>query len=357
MGEQMDLHALSVMIEMQPEGMLLTRGRHIYFMNRRAIELLGSDFTGLQVSLALPQLLINLQCRSCAAAVTIGERFLTMSVVTVGLYRLYTIREAPEQPPAPRPAQELWTHLMSLRMLTLQIHGKMEQLESAEGSALAARLDKLYYQMHRRLTNDATLAGLSDGTLPYMPCPVDCTAAIRRIDTPLRTIMEERGIALQIELPEEPVCAMADGELMNRVLMNLLLNSLAVCGSGDHMRLTMRIWEDKILMTIHDSGPGIPANRLPELIWAGTRSGLAVVQGILRLHGGSFLIESNPGSGTTVRLVLPRAAETELRTPETAFGNADIHPTLLEGLADFLTPEQVTRIEQEMGFGQYDGDQ
>ncbi len=350
MAEQFDLGSMAALLQLQADGVILTRGRQIHFMNQSAKELLGGDFTGAQTAKVLPSFLTNLQSHACAAAVTMGQRLLTLTVSTVGVYRLYTLREPTVSAPMSPPAQELWTHLMNLRLLSQQLRAHMEIQGSAEGKALAAKFNRLYYQSHRKLTNDATLAGLDDGTLPYLPQPVNCAEAVRRIEGPLVRLMAEQGIELRTELPEEPVPAMADGELLNRALLNLLLNSLANCGAGDYVRLSLLTLSDHVLLTIHDSGCGIPAEKIRELLGSKKRGGFAVVQGIMGLHGGSLLVESDSGSGATVRLLLPKLQDLSLLQSPSAASRCDLNPILLTGLADFLTPEQTTRLEQTSEF-------
>lgn len=350
MAEQFDLASAAALLQLQADGVILTRGRQIAFMNRSAMELLGSDFTGAQTAKVLPSFLVNLQSHCCAAAVTIDERMLTLTVSSAGVYRLYTLRAPQTCPPASPVSQELWTYLMNLRLLSHQLRERMETLGSSEGQALTAKLTRTYYQIHRKVTNDATLTSLSDGSLPFLPKPVNCTDAVRRIEEPLGRLTAEQGIELRTELPEEPAGIMADGELLNRALLNLLLNSLENCGEGDFVRLSLQVLSDHVLLTVHDSGSGIPPEKIGELLWSNRRGGFAVVQGIVGLHGGSFLIESDTGSGATVRLLLPKLKDAAALRSDPPEAKQDVNPILLGGLAGFLTPEQAAKLEQTSEF-------
>ncbi len=349
MAEQFDLTTAAALLELQADGVLLTRGRAVAYMNPAAQQQLGGDFTGAAVSKVLPACLVNLQSHSCAAAVTAGERFLTVTVRTAGLYRLYTLRRLPEPKPVSAPGQELWTHLMNLRMLTQQLDSAADRGGSAEGKELSARFTRLYYQLHRKLTNASTLSGLDDGTLPFVPAEVECVSALQSIRSALARLTEGQGIALETELPEEPVCVLADGELLNRALLNLLLNALQQCKAGDALKLRLHASKDTVTIALADAGPGLSAERLRDLLCPEERGGLSVVQGVVRLHGGSFLAENNPGGGTTARILLPRVLN-----PSSLHSGGDreleLAKALLSGLADFLTPEQVQRLSAEAEF-------
>ena len=349
MAEQFDLTTAAALLELQADGVLLTRGRAVAYMNPAARQQLGGDFIGAAVSKVLPACLVNLQSHSCAAAVTAGERFLNVTVSTAGLYRLYTLHRQQTPKPTANPGQELWTHLMNLRMLTQQLDAAATRGESAEGKALSARFIKLYFQLYRKLTNASTLACLDDGTLPFVPTEVDCVPALRAIEGAVAGLTEGQGITLQTELPEEPVCVNADGELLNRAFLNLLLNGLQHCAPGDALRLRLYASKDTVTIALSDQGPGVPAERMRDLLCPAERGGLSVVQGVVRLHGGSFLIENNPGGGTTARILLPRVLNpTSLH--RSGDRELDLAKALLSGLADFLTPEQVQRLSAEAEF-------
>lgn len=103
---------------------------------------------------------------------------------------------------------------------------------------------------------------------------------------------------------------------LNQVFMNLLVNAgHAIEGSG---RVTVRTFErdGRAVVEISDTGSGIPRENLETIFepgfttkesGVGTGLGLAIAKQIIEDHGGTIEVESEPGKGSTFRLILPAA--------------------------------------------------
>jgi signal transduction histidine kinase len=97
---------------------------------------------------------------------------------------------------------------------------------------------------------------------------------------------------------------------------NLLDNALRFTPENGSIQITLCQQETDFEVAISDNGCGIAAQHLPHVFDRfyraessrgsdGAGLGLALVKSIVDLHGGSATIESNPGRGTTVKLVFP----------------------------------------------------
>ena len=107
---------------------------------------------------------------------------------------------------------------------------------------------------------------------------------------------------------------------IEQVVVNLLLNACQALASPDAaIALTTTVSDDgkAVVLTVADAGTGISPEDLPRVTdpffttkraTGGTGLGLSVSAGIVKEHGGSLEFSSEPGRGTTVRLVLPVAA-------------------------------------------------
>ena len=134
-----------------------------------------------------------------------------------------------------------------------------------------------------------------------------------------------RGVDLQAEAPpaDSPApFAALDIELFERAVANLLDNALKFCRAGDRVVLSACQSQGRVEVRVADNGPGIPAAELPHLFdrfyqsrttvapatgEGGKGLGLAIVKRIAELHGGEVSVQSTPGGGTQVMLVLPAA--------------------------------------------------
>jgi putative PEP-CTERM system histidine kinase len=104
-------------------------------------------------------------------------------------------------------------------------------------------------------------------------------------------------------------------EQLGQVLTNLILNARQAIGDEGEIAIQTSRQDRNIVITITDTGPGIPADRLPSVFRPfqtskanGLGLGLYQCRRIVEAHGGSLFLESEIGKGTAVRVVLPVAA-------------------------------------------------
>lgn len=107
---------------------------------------------------------------------------------------------------------------------------------------------------------------------------------------------------------------------IQQVVMNLVLNARdAMLGKGGSIIIGAGKTEDKLFISVADTGPGIPAAMLPRIFepfvttksgsdsssGSGTGLGLAFCREIVEAHDGAITVESRPSCGTTFRVILP----------------------------------------------------
>ena len=118
---------------------------------------------------------------------------------------------------------------------------------------------------------------------------------------------------------QEGVTAQANRPLLSRLLQNLIDNAEKYGAPGGRIWVTLRREAGEIRLTVRDEGPGIPPDQ-QEKIWQrfyqvdpsrggdrGAALGLAIVQQIARVHGGTMTLESSPGRGCAFTLHLPES--------------------------------------------------
>jgi signal transduction histidine kinase len=132
--------------------------------------------------------------------------------------------------------------------------------------------------------------------------------------------MQENGVRVTMQAPEEPMIVRVDAELMQQALLNLLLNGMQAMSGGGTMRVMLRREHQFGVVEVIDEGEGIPAELLPrifELYFTtkpkGSGIGLAMTYRILQMHGGAMEVRSNADAnslerGTTFTFRLPIAA-------------------------------------------------
>jgi PAS domain S-box-containing protein len=134
-----------------------------------------------------------------------------------------------------------------------------------------------------------------------------------------RPTIDAAGHELIVDLPTEPVILDADLTRLAQVLSNLLTNSGKYTDPGGRIWLTARTEADTVIITVRDTGIGIASAALPTLFemfsqvdWRGERAagglgiGLALVKGLVEMHGGTVTASSpGAGQGSTFTVTLP----------------------------------------------------
>ncbi|HTZ45301.1 MAG TPA: HAMP domain-containing sensor histidine kinase [Jatrophihabitans sp.] len=178
------------------------------------------------------------------------------------------------------------------------------------------------------LVNDLLLLARLDSGQPLEHEPVDLTLLAVDAVTDARVAGPDHR--WQLDLPEEAVTVVGDQHRLHQVIANLLSNARIHTPAGT--TVTVRIdmpSEAEVLLAVHDTGPGIPAELLPTVAdrfvrgdGARTRRiassglGLSIVAGVVSASGGRLDIASRPGS-TTVSVRLPASARPAVRQPAT----------------------------------------
>ena len=134
----------------------------------------------------------------------------------------------------------------------------------------------------------------------------------------VRIQAENAGVALKCSVPPEVRGVRADKRALLQILINLLSNGVKFTPNGGTVTARAEKTGKGLEISVSDTGIGIAAADLGRLgkpfeqieseytkVKEGTGLGLALVRGLVHLHGGTMTIESALGEGTTVRLVFP----------------------------------------------------
>lgn len=180
----------------------------------------------------------------------------------------------------------------------------------------------------RRLTRIAddllTLAKSDAGVFPLEISPLNVDAVAADLVERYRAIGAERGIALEYAGVNGSVHIEGDEDWLRRAIGNVLHNAVRYSLDGGLVRVSTRAVERKhgnvVRICVQDDGPGISPDLLPRLFQrffrgdparggeGGSGLGLPIAKTIVEAHGGSIVIESEPGEGTRVELTLPVAS-------------------------------------------------
>jgi signal transduction histidine kinase len=157
------------------------------------------------------------------------------------------------------------------------------------------------------------------GKLEVAPIDFDPRSVLDSALPLIRGAAEAKQIRLSIQRGEAPATCRADPQALKQILLNLLSNAVKFTPQGGTIAVRLsELAPAGIELAVRDSGVGIAAADLPRLMKpfeqasrgysqrnGGTGLGLPLVDALVRLHGGTFQIESEVGAGTTVTVRLP----------------------------------------------------
>ncbi len=149
-------------------------------------------------------------------------------------------------------------------------------------------------------------------TMKAAPQPTDLNALIESVLDFHAAGIREKDLAITRDFSRDIPSIMLDPHQMRQVFLNILVNALDASRRGGRVDIKTRMSVGKVMVTISDDGAGIPGGDLPKVFdlfyttkEKGTGLGLAICRKIIEDHGGSISINSAPGRGTTMDLVLP----------------------------------------------------
>jgi len=147
--------------------------------------------------------------------------------------------------------------------------------------------------------------------------PVDLAQFTADLSANFRSAMERAGLAFVIECQPVPESVYVDLDMWEKIVLNLLSNALKFTFGGT-VRVSLRSRGGHVEMEVEDTGTGIPAAELPHVFERfhrvegalsrtieGSGIGLALVQELVRFHGGSVSVKSDVGQGSTFTVSIP----------------------------------------------------
>lgn len=166
------------------------------------------------------------------------------------------------------------------------------------------------------LVNDLLELGQLEAGLDIAKENTPLTLLARYVVENLRGAAENKGVGLEIDLPEELPLVNGDPVRLRLMIGNLLDNAIKYTPEGGVVKIEAEAEDGQVILRVKDNGPGIPladqpylydkffrASNAPKDI-PGTGLGLSIVKSIVDNHGGRIWVDSKPGDGATFTVVL-----------------------------------------------------
>jgi two-component system CheB/CheR fusion protein len=169
------------------------------------------------------------------------------------------------------------------------------------------------------------LSRLRSGKLELNREMVSPAVSIHNAIETVRLEAAEKNIKIDVEAPDEPLFVKADPVRLEQVIWNLLNNAVKFTPADGRIAVKLVAEPRELVLTVRDNGQGIDSSFLPHIFeifrqadsaanrsQSGMGIGLAVVQQLVELHGGSVTAHSDGiGHGASFTIHLPRSVESE----------------------------------------------
>src|SRR5262245_7747909 len=147
--------------------------------------------------------------------------------------------------------------------------------------------------------------------------PVDLAALTADLASVFRSAIERAGMRLIVDCPPLDQPVYVDREMWERITLNLISNAFKFTFEGQ-IEVSLKTAGGSVELTVRDTGAGIPAEELPHIFdrfhrvkgvrgrsYEGSGIGLALVQELVKLHGGTARVESEVGRGSAFTVSIP----------------------------------------------------
>jgi signal transduction histidine kinase len=219
-----------------------------------------------------------------------------------------------------------------------------------ELDAKAAILNQCYYQL-LRLANNLTMAAYLEQDTLLPSKDQDIVGIVRGVCDCSASLADLLGIRFSFTCDMEYHLCAVFNDSIEQLLFQLLSNAFKFTKRGGRIHVELKSSGEQLLLTVTDSGCGIPEERLPMLFDCylhsdtmnppphGLGLGLPLCRRIAEGHGGKIMVESRIGVGTCVRVSLPDCQTGKSTVSDCPFDYAGGFNRTLLALSDALPPE------------------
>jgi signal transduction histidine kinase len=205
---------------------------------------------------------------------------------------------------------DLRTPLASLQGYLETLAAKQERLSEEEKNEILEKAFRLISRLGKLIAELLEMARLDALDVKALKEPFPLNDLVNDVLMDQQAKAEMAGVRLITDIAGDTGLVTGDIRLLERAIQNIVDNAVKFTPKGGHVRVVLTREEDRIRLSVSDTGPGIDEKDLPLIFerfyrtgtsgdTAGVGLGLAIAQRIANLHGTAIEVESNPGQGTT----------------------------------------------------------
>lgn len=309
-GSTLAQHPLGALFRTSVDAVCGVMRGAVVFCNGAARELFGRDVTGEGAERLFPGLDLRGE-EDFTAAMTVAGKAATVTGAFFRGVRVLTVRLPASPAPLPEGA------LRQMRLSAAQLRLAMDRLVDPESEDPGtAALYHSYYSLLHSVQQLSDVNALHSGDMLCRRERIDLGALCEELVSSVAYFVRESGVSLRCETPEQSCIVTGDRERLEQLLLILLSNSLHAAKEGGQVTVSLRCAGKQAYLTVADDAAGMDEASLRAAFTvrhdrsgldagSGAGMGLAIAEGIARLHGGVLLLRSEEGKGTCASLRLP----------------------------------------------------
>jgi len=230
--------------------------------------------------------------------------------------------------------------------LLLRLHINKDRQKGIENPVLdqsAGIIERQAGQLSLLVDELLEVSRITTGRIQLHTETISLNTVVEHSVVTVRSLVEQKQHELTVSLPKQDIWLHADAARMEQVIVNLLTNAAKYTDPGGHVWLTLRKENNEAVLSVKDNGVGIDHDILPRIFdlfaqakqsldrsQGGLGIGLALVQRLLEMHGGTVEATSTVGKGSefVVRLPVVSPPEHQSMSPPTDEAHHPPRPSL-----------------------------
>jgi PAS domain S-box-containing protein len=221
--------------------------------------------------------------------------------------------------------------------LLLRLHSNRNRLQGIENPILqqsATIIERQVGQLTHIVDELLEVSRITTGRIQLQQSPVALGAVIENAIGTVRSLIDQRKHELTVSLPTQVIWVNADAARFEQVVVNLLTNAAKYTGESGHIWLTAAQEGEQAVVRVRDTGVGIAPDVLPRIFDLFTQAersldrsqgglgiGLALVQRLVEMHGGTVTVSSVLGQGSEFVVRLPSVSAPKRQPTSLPTGN------------------------------------
>ena len=205
--------------------------------------------------------------------------------------------------------------------LLLRLHSNRSRQQGIENPVLqqsASVIERQVGQLTRIVDDLLEVSRITTGRIHLNLEPIAMSIVVENAVATVRSLIDQRKHEMTVSLPKQAIWLLADAARLEQVVVNLLTNAAKYMDPDGHIWLTVEQEGEEAVMRVRDTGVGIAPEILPRVFDLFTQSeqslarsqgglgiGLALVQRLVEMHGGTVAASSVVGQGSEFVVRLP----------------------------------------------------